>query len=47
MAKAVGAKVHKSFPKKTSTSGKPSMIKRSSMNKHMKRNHKKYRGQGR
>lgn len=32
--------------KKSSTSGKVSMIKRSSMNKHKKRSYKAYRGQG-
>ncbi len=33
--------------KKTSTSGKMSMLKTSSMNKHKKRSFKAYRGQGR
>lgn len=41
-----GIKAHESQPKKTSNSGKPSMVKFSSMNKHKKRNYKKYRGQG-
>lgn len=36
-----------STPKKTSSSSNPSMVKRSSMNKHKKRGYKKYRGQGR
>jgi len=34
-------------PKKSSSSGKPNMVKFSSMNKHKKRSYKKYRGQGR
>jgi hypothetical protein len=38
--------VHTSFKKKTASSGKPSMVKRSSMNKDKKRSYKKYRGQG-
>ena len=38
---------HKSLKKKTSSSGKPSMIKRASMNKGKKRSYKKYQGQGR
>lgn len=33
--------------KKTSSSGKMSMLKTSSMNKHKKRSFKAYRGQGR
>lgn len=33
--------------KKSSTSGNPSMVKTSSMNKHKRRSYKKYRGQGR
>ena len=33
--------------KKTSTSGKSSMVKRSSMNKKRKASYKAYRGQGR
>lgn len=49
MAKALGAtkSVLVAMKKKTSTSGKPSMIKKSSMNKSYKRSYKKYRGQGR
>jgi hypothetical protein len=34
-------------PKRTSSSGNPSMMKRSTMSKHQKRSYKKYRGQGR
>lgn len=34
-------------PKKTSSSGNPTMVKFSSMNKAKKRSYKKYRGQGR
>ena len=34
-------------PKKTSSSGNPNMVKRSTMNKSKKRSYKKYRGQGR
>ena len=34
-------------PKKSSSSGKPSMVKMSSMNKDKKQSYKKYRGQGR
>jgi hypothetical protein len=34
-------------PKKSCTSGKASMVKTSSMNKHKKRSYKRYRGQGR
>jgi hypothetical protein len=37
----------KNIFKKTSTSGKSSMIKRSSMNKSKKASYKAYRGQGR
>jgi len=37
----------KNIFKKTSTSGKPSMVKRSSMNKNQKASYKAYRGQGR
>jgi len=33
-------------PKRTSTSGNPIMIKRSTMSKDKKRNYKEYRGQG-
>ena len=33
-------------PKKSSSSGKPSMVKLSSMNKNKRRSYKKYRGQG-
>ena len=36
-----------SRPKKSSSSGNPSMVKFSSMNKRKKANYKKYRGQGR
>lgn len=34
-------------PKKSSSSGNPNMVKRSTMNKNQKRSYKKYRGQGR
>jgi hypothetical protein len=45
---AVGtSSIHTSYKKKSSTSGKPSMVKFASMNKDKKRNYKKYRGQGR
>lgn len=37
----------KNVLKKTSTSGKSSMVKRSSMNKKRKASYKAYRGQGR
>lgn len=47
MAKAVGITKHETTKKKTSTSGKMSMIKLSSMPKRKKANFKKYRGQGR
>ena len=47
MAKqTTGVKTHQTLAKKTSTSGKMSMIKTSSMNKGAKRSFKKYRGQG-
>ena len=50
MAKKVGVSkgpkvVHP--PKKSSSSGKASMVKFSTMNKDKKRSYKKYRGQGR
>ena len=41
------AKAHVGMKKKTSTSGKMSMVKFSSMPKSKKANFKKYRGQGR
>lgn len=47
MAKTVGANKHESVRKKTSSSGKMSMIKLSSMPKSKKASFKKYRGQGR
>ena len=46
MAKAVSVSLHEGIKKKTSTSGKPSMVKFASMNKNTKRSYKKYRGQG-
>ena len=46
MAKASTIKIW-SVPKKSSSSGKGSMVKRSSMNKHKKRSYKPYKGQGR
>jgi hypothetical protein len=39
--------IHTSIKKKTSQSGKPSMVKFGSMNKDKKASYKKYRGQGR
>lgn len=42
-----GKAVHTPVIKKTSSSGNPSMIKTSSMNKNKKRAYKAYRGQGR
>lgn len=42
-----GVKSHQTLAKKTSTSGKMSMIKTSSMNKAKKRSFKRYAGQGR
>jgi len=47
MAKAVGTYAHESIRKKSSSSGKMSMVKMSSMPKSKKANFKKYRGQGR
>ena len=45
---AVGYKsVMVSVPKKTSVSGRHSMVKTSSMSKDRRRSYKKYRGQGR
>jgi len=44
---STGSKTLQHLSKKTSTSGKPSMLKRASMNKCKKRNYKVYRGQGR
>jgi len=47
MAKAVGTLKHESVRKKSSSSGKMSMVKMSSMPKSKKASFKKYRGQGR
>jgi hypothetical protein len=48
MAKTTtGVKSHQSLKKKTSSSGKMSMVKLSSMPKSKKASFKKYRGQGR
>lgn len=47
MAKVIGFVPHEGIKKKSSSSGKNSMLKLSSMNKHKKRSYKKYRGQGR
>ena len=47
MAKVVGFKAHEGVKKKSSSSGKMSMVKRSSMPKSKKASFKKYRGQGR
>ena len=38
---------HESTPKKSSTAGTKGRCKMSSMNKHKKRSHKFYKGQGR
>lgn len=47
MAKTVGFTKHESIRKKSSSSGKMSMVKMSSMPKSKKASFKKYRGQGR
>lgn len=48
MAKsATGLKTHTSLKKKSSSSGKMSMVKMASMPKSKKASFKKYRGQGR
>ena len=48
MAKvAIGTYIHEPNVKKSSSSGNPAMVKRSSMNKHKRKSFKKYRGQGR
>ena len=47
MAKAVGVHIHEPVRKKSSSSGKSSMVKFSSMNKNKKSSYKQYRGQGR
>ena len=47
MAKAIGVYKHESVKKKSSSSGKMSMVKMSSMPKSKKASFKKYRGQGR
>ena len=47
MAKTVGASKHESVRKKSSSSGKMSMVKMASMPKSKKASFKKYRGQGR
>lgn len=44
---AIGTLKHEPMVKKTSTSGKRSMVKFASMNKKKKANYKAYRGQGR
>ena len=44
---SIGTYVHESNPKKTSISGRMSMVKFASMKKDKKRSFKKYRGQGR
>lgn len=44
---SVGVSMHEPMVKKSSSSGKPSMVKFASMNKDKKRSYKKYRGQGR
>ena len=46
MAKTVNAYIHEPVRKKSSSSGKMSMVKMSSMPKSKKRSFKKYRGQG-
>ena len=47
MAKAASAYIHEPVKKKSSSSGKMSMVKFASMNKKKKASFKKYRGQGR
>ena len=47
MAKTISQHIHEPTKKKSSSSGKMSMLKFSSMNKHKKRSFKAYRGQGR
>ena len=47
MAKTVNVHIHEPVRKKSSSSGKMSMVKMSSMPKSKKRSFKKYRGQGR
>lgn len=47
MAKTVTPHIHEPVRKKSSTSGKMSMVKFASMNKNKKRSFKAYRGQGR
>jgi hypothetical protein len=47
MAKAATVHKHESIRKKSSSSGKMSMVKMSSMPKSKKASFKKYRGQGR
>jgi hypothetical protein len=44
---STGLRTHTPIQKKTSISGKASMVKKSTMNKHQKRSYKKYQGQGR
>jgi len=47
MAKTAAKLIIEPTRKKTSSSGKPSMVKMASMNKSKKRSYKVYRGQGR
>lgn len=47
MAKTVSQYIHEPVKKKSSSSGKMSMVKWASMNKNKKRSFKAYRGQGR
>lgn len=47
MAKTVNVHIHEPVRKKSSSSGKMSMVKFASMNKKKKASFKKYRGQGR
>jgi len=47
MAVKTSKSSHNSIKKKTSTSGKHSMVKTSTMNKSLKSSYKRYRGQGR
>lgn len=47
MAKTISQHIHEPTKKKSSSSGKMSMVKFSSMNKNKKRSFKVYRGQGR
>lgn len=47
MAKTASVHIHEPVRKKSSSSGKGSMVKFASMNKNKKASYKAYRGQGR